>query len=402
LNLDDSIKRALQNNQELLSIKEEVIIAKQRVRESKSLYYPKVDMNFNASKYLAENDFVLNQDFGSTLMRKTSNAEPDEFYVARAWLRQFLYTGGRAKSTLRLAKINLERAKTSAEVIRQDVIFKTTKAFFNCLLVKKQAERYRNGLSNAERILNRSRLNSSGRIKAKKIRNSLANRVREKERYLAKVMLLYLDTLGLELFTKVGLDGELRSKALELDLAKLLAWAREHRPELRQTQFQKEIDKLAVNLSLAERYPTVTLGAGYEYNDPSFPLDTRNWNATLNFNLPIFDGFSSRARIKQRKHQANRGRIQYTELEDRVQLEVRQAFVDYDFWSKEVLSRKKELEEIENLVEVLGKSKNVLDRLEAIKSLVEADVYYDDAVYNHIVAKAKLEQAVGKAIEESK
>src|SRR5687768_10667866 len=93
LTLRESVDRALQNNQVLLASQEEIRIAEQRVREAQAHYYPQMGLNFNSSRYLAEQGYVLPQDFGLVLLRPSRSLEPDTFYSARAWLKQPLYNG---------------------------------------------------------------------------------------------------------------------------------------------------------------------------------------------------------------------------------------------------------------------------------------------------------------------
>ncbi len=147
-----------------------------------------------------------------------------------------------------------------------------------------------------------------------------------------KQKLKHLETLGLELNTMISIKGDILAPTEEYDLNKCLAWAKNYRPELSQTQFQETIDSLRVNLSLAERYPTVTLGANYERLGDRMPLDMTNWNATINVNVPIFDGWASWSRIRQRKFQVREGKIRRASIEDEVFADVREAYLDYAFW----------------------------------------------------------------------
>ena len=48
-----------------------------------------------------------------------------------------------------------------------------------------------------------------------------------------------------ELNTNVALKGQLQTQPVEIDLPKMLAWSTQYRSELRQTEFQQELDALA-------------------------------------------------------------------------------------------------------------------------------------------------------------
>jgi hypothetical protein len=80
-----------------------------------------------------------------------------------------------------------------------------------------------------------------------------------------------LSAVGLELYTQVELIPETwTTTPVQEPLAKLLARAQEARLEIRGTEYQREIDRLAVNLSESQRNPVVVFGATYELNNADF------------------------------------------------------------------------------------------------------------------------------------
>jgi len=399
LTLSQSIDRSLLNNQRLLSAKEDIRLEEQRVREAQALFFPKVGLTFNSSRYLAERDSVLPPHFGSTLLPVTALANADTFYSARAWLHQSLYSGGRVRNTVRLARANLERARVRHEEIRGQVILDSHKAFYDVLLKRKQIELFEEASRKTKALARKISSRHAGRraelgALQRRLRREMANKIRGEER----AHLVYLDVMGVELYTRIGLEGTLESKPVELDLAKLLAWAQESRLEIRLTGFQQEIDQLAVNLSLSERYPVVALGAGYELNDRKFPLETTQWNATLNVSLPLFDGFSSRARVRQRRKEANKNRIERTEIKDRINREVREAHGDLIFWQGEKSLRMRELVDTQEALKAFPSKREYLNRARALEWHLHSQLAYWESVHGHLVALAKLERAVGRPL----
>lgn len=399
LTLPQSVQRALQNNQRLLSAHEDIRIAEQRVRESQSQHYPQAGLYLNSSRYLAEQDYVLPPEFGTLLLRPSRNREPDTFYAARVWLKQPLYNGGRTRHTIRLAETDLERARVQQEEVRGEVVFEVVKAFYDVLLRRKQILIHEEAASALEALASPAGDPArQGEIRSlqTQVRRHLSEKRREEERS----RLAFLNALGLELYTRVGLEGKLETAPVSPDLAKLLAWAQESRLEIRRTDYQKEMDRLAVSLSLSERYPVVSLGAGYELNDQSFPLETTQWHASLNVSLPLFDGFSSRARIRQRRSQANQSRLRRAEIEDRVNWEVRESHGDLMYWQSEMARRQEDLERAQSAAAALKKSRDPVDAARGAVWLLEAQEAYWQSVHAHRVSLAKLEKAVGRPLGE--
>jgi outer membrane protein TolC len=395
LTLEQSVQRALQNNQRLLVAQDDIRIGEQRVREAQSQYFPQLGLNANASRYLAEQPYVLPPEWGGTLLR--TSLESDSFYSGRVYLRQALYNGGRTSNTIRLSQTNLERARIQYDEIRNQVILDAESVFYDVLLLDRTIGLYEAALRSVETAAGQVAAGDVRRAsEVRSIQNRLRRGLADKKLAANRARLEYLSVLGLELYTAVSLQGELVAKDADLDLAKLLARAQESRSDIRRTDFQREIDRLSVNLSLSERYPVVSLGAAYELNDPDTSLDTTQWNATLNVSLPIFDGFSSRARIRQRRIQVNQSRVRRTEIEDRVNLEVRESYADLAHWQRERVDREEELRRAAELAAQARAARDPLESARAEAWRLEAEEAYWEAVHAQIVAHAKLEKAVGR------
>ncbi len=400
LTLEQSLQRALQNNQKLLSAQNEVKISQQRVREAKAGLLPQASLHMSGTHYLAENDYLVASDFGSPVLPPSLNSDADTFYAARVWLRQPLYDGGRLINNVRLARTNLERARIETEEIHLEVVFEATKAFYDVLLCRKQIKLSQDALGDVEKLAAQL---APGDIRRQAEMDALRSRLRravgERQRESDKAYLNFINTLGLELYTLVDLDGELLPKDVQADLPRLLAWAQESRLEIRQTDFQKEIDRLTLNLFQAQRYPVVAFGAGYGINDRRFPLRTTEWNTTLSVSLPLFDGFSSRARIREKRMQVNQNRISRTVLEDNINLEVRDTFADLAYWQDEVKVRKGELARAEKMAAELARKKDSLDAALSQEWLLQARTSYWTAVHGQRVSVARLEKTVGRPLE---
>lgn len=395
LTLEQAVQTGLQNSQALLSARDDVRIAQQRIVEARSLYFPTLAFNMNASRYRANDYVALPGDFGSTVLTKSD--EPDNFYATRVSLRQTIYNGGRNRSNLQSAEAALAQARIQEETIRGEVTVNTVRAFFDVLLAQKRldlveaAQRDIGRWTKAARsrdVLERATLN----VLSAQLRREQATRRRD----LDRSSLAFLSAMGLELYTQVELRGSLETFPVQEPLPKLLARAQEARLEIRGTEYQREIDRLAVSLSEAQRNPVVVFGAAYELNNAVFPLDRAFWNATLNVNLPIFDGFSSRARIRQTRLIANQNRIARAAVADRVRREVRESYGDVAFWETEMENRRNDLVSVRDAVEgVFKRQGNVVEQAPLRAELLGVEQLYWESVHGHRVARAHLEKAVG-------
>lgn len=394
LTLEQSVQTGLQNSQPLLSAREDVRIAQERIVEARSLYYPNLALNMNASRYRATDYVALPGEFGSTVLSPSD--EPGNFYAGRVALRQMIYNGGRNQANLHLAEAALAQARIHEESIRGQVTVNAVSAFFDVLLAKTRLALTESARQDILAMATRLRAEDEW---GRGTLASLAARLRRDQAALRRdydnASLAFLSAVGLELYTQVELVGTLETVTVQESLAKLLARAQEARLEIRGTEFQREIDRLAVNLSESQRNPVVVFGATYELNNEVFPLDRAFWNATLNVNLPIFDGFASRARIRQTRLIASQNRISRAEVEDQINREVRESFGEVQFWQSEMHDRKTDLDRLQKLMATLGARRAPADRAPLRSELLASEEAYWESVHGHLVARARLEKAVG-------
>jgi hypothetical protein len=208
----------------------------------------------------------------------------------------------------------------------------------------------------------------------------------------------FLDTLGIELDTEFNIIGELTPVIKEYDLSKMTVWAFQYRPEPKQTQLQEEMDSLGVKLSMATRYPTISLGAHYEYAGEELKFADKNWNATLNLNLPLFDGWQSLSRFRQKDIQVQQNKLHRKELEDVIRLELRKSINEYNYWTKQVTKNYSELTKWESVYDSINKTDPVV-LLNWYKTCLNLKLVYLEAIYNTLSSYSMLERSVGKPLE---
>jgi outer membrane protein TolC len=398
LSLDDSVRLAQNNSPALLSVREDVNIALQRVRQAQSLFFPRLDLNANWSKFRVEDGtpLLLQPAVGPTLVP----ANPRQnFYSARANIYQSLYEGGRSQNLWRQASISYERAKSASEERQSEVTANAKHAFFDLLFVREKKRFLLTLMTKMERVKPSGSILEQ--IKWESAMSELRDQLTSVSRQEQGTHKAYLQTLNLELNTTVLLQGKLETHPIALDRQKLLAWSTQYRSELKQTEYQQELDALGVGLSLAERRPTIGLGASYERTGHDIDLPGENWAGTLNINLPvsISDFVYGWAKVRERRAQYRQATLRHVEVSDQIQLQVRQAYDQYELWQAELTPRLKTLERMEELQDSLRRQAHrSLDTLEAEKLVLDARVRYLEAVHGHLTALAALERAVGKPL----
>ena len=317
LDLKECTKLALNINQDVLIANEAVLYAEQRVSEAKSLYYPKLDLNFNISKFSNDVETLINSHYlPATILLPYGNR--DYFYSTKLALWQPIYNGGKTMATNKLARINYEKAKTNSEIQKNEVVANVKAQFYKNLALKEKIQIYEDYLS-------------------KKKDESLQNQLDVLEHQYELETWELLSLIGLELDTVIDIEGTIDVEKLDLDLQQCLLWAYQFRPEIKTTQYQESMDNIGVNLITMEKLPTVMLGASYDWLGDNEENWERDWYVSLNINLPLFEGGAVFSRLKQKKIQARQATIERAKIEDQIKLEVRKAFSEYNFWYKKLL-----------------------------------------------------------------
>ena len=353
LTLDDCTKLALNINQDILIAKEAVSYAEQRVNEAKSLYFPKLDLNFNVSRFSNDFETLINSHYlPATIL--LPYGDMDYFYSTKLALWQPIYNGGKTVATNKLAKINYEKAKTNAEVKKNEVVAEVKSQFYKNIALKEKIQIYKDYLS-------------------KKTNVSLQEQLEILEHQYELETLELLSLIGLELDTVIDIEGTLETEKLDLDLQQCILWAYQFRPEIKTTQYQESMDNIGVNLITMEKLPTVMLGASYDWLGDDLEKWERDWYISLNINLPLFEGGAVFSRLKQKKIQARQATIERSKIEDRIKLELRKAFSEYNFWYKKLVK----VEE--------SKAKSI-----------EQDILKADIKYNYVNSLTELLKVMGK------
>ncbi len=189
---------------------------------------------------------------------------------------------------------------------------------------------------------------------------------------------------------------------MEGDLKKALVWAAEPRPELQSQAYKAQMDATDVNLALCRPSPTVALGLDYELTGPRLPLKQNNWDATLGVRIPFsLDYWTQHT---QKVAEQRQGELARSELQDKVQLEVRLAHEDLRYWQAEWLRRETEHKRLFELVREGAQAApgDGLDILRAESRLLKAYRGRLEAVTEHILSRARLERAVGRTLPEQR
>jgi outer membrane protein TolC len=252
-----------------------------------------------------------------------------------------------------------------------------------------------------------------------------ANAVREAERVLAIEM-------GLPSVEQAGAAGSLAAIDLEsiaanddanrlileftgtgdveaADSDSLFALAQSQRSDLRQVELQKELEEARVKVQRAELFPT--LNAFLNYNVFAQENGSLNFfgvaggratssSVGLQVNVPIFSGLRRWTRVEQRQIAVRQVEEQLADLNQRAENDVRSTLDQLLEARARAFAQRTAVNQAQRGFDIvtreyLAGTKTRLEVTEAEVSLRESELNYAEAVYDYLVAKARLDYAIG-------
>jgi outer membrane protein TolC len=398
--LDDAL-HLIRNDPKLQSSEQDKIIAESRVTEAELRFLPELGLQASASKFNAIYPFALSGDYHNILLfpKGQENVNGQEsIYSGRGYFNLPLYEGQRTLNTYKLAVAAQKQAVANYDSVKMDLVLQVKEAFYRLLLAQERAAAADEHLQAVERASSDGGLGAWEAVEAEGGLATARSGASETAHDLDSSKLAFLKALNLELDTPFHLTGSLTTTAAKVEVERAVLWAMELRPELQSQTYKAQIDAIGVSLANGRRYPTVSVGGDYELTSQSFPLNKNNWDVTLGVKIPLtYDLWSQ---LKQKKAEQRQGQLTRSDLQDQVRLQVRQAAESLLYWQEEWPRREKQWRRIQTLYDAAaGKPGSALARIRAQQSMLDLRLAYLAAVTEHLLARARLERAVGREIE---
>ncbi len=399
LTLSEVIKLATNNNQELLVVSEQEIIANSKIKLAKSQSYPKIIFSGAYTNLKVSTPVTLSPALGGT----TLDVGISQYYTTNLSLRQFLYTGGYLSSISKEALLNLQEVESDYRAIKRKIVLEVTKNFYNVLLAEKIFEIYENALVESKAMLELTQRQSiSGELYDYNLVNaevqlSIINASLEQARQdLEETRILFNKSIGIELNTNVKLEGELvYNISKEFDLNKSIARALQFDPELNRKRIEEEMYDIRVSLSKGKLYPSVIMGGDISYSGEVFPPQGKSWTATVAVSFPIFDGWASWTRVKEAKSELRKTKLERVDVNDKIKLRVQQIYSTYDRTKKAInpLKQSQELckKSLKIAINAFNEGKiSFVELLSGQITSIQVQINYVSNVHNYLLSEAEL------------
>lgn len=312
--------------------------------------------------------------------------------------------------SLKLSALDVELAVEQARSSRVSLISQVKQAFYGVLLAKESlavmTQVYENAQANYEKTEQRFTVGKASELEKLRAQVNVMNaepNVSSAENAVLLATWQLKAVMGLDLQNDIDVVGDLKDYVNEL----LTPYVREDNIENNSSLLQFDIqDKmLQSTLRMQKKQYLPTLVANINYNYSAMGDDELRWfpssTAAVSLNIPVFDGFQKRFNIKQSKINRDMLATQRQDTERQIRIAIRNyndkialCVKNYLAANSTVEIARKSYEISEKMYEV-GKA-TLVELNDAQLALQQAQLTQAQAIYNYMVAKASMDELIGK------
>ena len=407
LTLDDALRIAMAHSYRIAEAQERVRAQQYGVTEARAGFLPSVD---------------LRGSFDQTDQNRVPMFSGEQFGSESNWsidlsASNTIYAGGRDAAATRRATLLERAAQFDLETVTKDVVLEVHSRFYAAVLATAQVEvqKQNTQLLDEDLAAERKRLASGSVSDFNVLRaevalaNSRTPLIRAKnEAAIAKEELRR--ALGLTAdFSSGAVEefnvlGELEQPPFEITLPEALAKAEQQRPELKRQQLRVEAESEGIAIAEAEKLPSLSVFAGVGSDKSPFSdslsEEDHGWKAGVETRWNLFNGHRTTAQIAAARSGESIARIAQSDERQRIALEVRREYLRLQEANELVTASTKVVKQAEESLR-LARARSAagaaiqLDVLDTQVALTEAKTNRIRALYDYIVAVARIRRAIG-------
>ena len=431
LNLDDSLQIAKQNNLLLKVAEQGLDSAKAQLKIARSALLPRISANGNYTYFKdvqksvisAEEGFGFPMQNGEMNEMSTPNVDNEAEIIELEFgahhnlqgnvsLTQPIFAWGRYYYGFQAAKFQYEAAENELIATENKLSLDVYQTFYRVLIAQQfvtvaeqSVELVKKQLKIAETSFEAGVTANFDVLRAKvQLANAEAQLIRAKNGVRTSKN-TFKTLLNLPLSEQVSVQGSFETPEVSMQLDELIKVALDKRPEVTQSSLNEQAGEKQLNVSKTRQLPDLSFFSNYQISQNERLTDmNRIWSLGLQINIPIFDGFASRAAIQQSQSVLSQLQLGTQQTKSTVEFEVRNAYlvlieakalIDVQ---RETVAQAEESVRIANLQFENGMITTV-ELTDTQLALMQAKINRLQAQHDYVVGMAQLENAIGQKIE---
>jgi len=400
--IKEATNLAFRNNLGIQIQEKEVVASRAAIMQARSAILPQV----NVEAGYTHNDKVLAENIFSGYRND---------HILGLSASQIIYDGGASVASIKQAQLSLKVAEQTLLAEKLNIEFETKRLYYGLLLAY-ETERITQDLFNQaqahyEDVLHKFEQGTSSKFDLLQSKVQVSKVVPELVKAKNAVDLIKADLkklLRIKMDYYLEVKDKLSYSAIEINEQEFLKVAYLSQPQMNIRALGIDINKWAIKLARASNLPQINANAGYNYRSNNLgnmiDSDHRNWSAGITLSVPLFDGFSSKAKVDAARARYEESRLQKEDVGDQIAVDIRQACLDLRQsqaiidYTKDNIGEAKEALKIAEVSYDNGEGTN-LDILDAQVSLSQVEQNLASGIYDYLMANAFLNKTMGKLSE---
>lgn len=412
LTLDDCIRLALENNEQVKNSKLDVQSSEFQVKEAKSALLPTMNLNTNYLYYMdVPSQYAPASAFGgpdgeySKLVLNLPQTTTVSLQSQQILFDQSVFTG------LKAARVVREASQVRLALTQEDVIYNVTATYYTVQILQDNLVRLQENIVNLEKTVKINESLKNNELVSANVHNRLLINLENLRNQFENQRLAYEKNLTLLTFLINTHSEKITVEPFNYDETVMLSGTAEinQRPDIQLQEKQIRIAEYDKKYVAAGYYPQLVGVSSFgfaSYNDRFNPAEQinsdwiKNSSISLALKIPVFDGFRKSYQIKQKQVDIQKHTNTLSMMKANAEKEVTDAIENYLTNSNQVTSNKKSLDLAEQLFatsqsEFENGLTSTTDFLNAQNDLSSARTNYSNALLNLKLAELSWKKASG-------
>lgn len=416
LTLQESIELGIQNSKDLKISQSKLNSADAKISEVNSMFFPQLKFMANYTR-LSDNvpPFEVATPF-SPLPIKISDPVLDN-YNLKFSLQQPLFTGFKLLSSKKAAEYNLNASEFEYSKEKNDAAFNIHATFWNYYkamqmkdLLSNSLRQIEKHLTNTQNFMDNGLATQNDYLKLQVQYSNTKLQLIEAENNLDVARAVFNKALGLKLDSQTEISTEeIQIQAVEYNIEDLINEAKENRDEIESLAFRLKAANENISAARSNWFPSLYLNGNYNYSNPNTrfqPLTAKfndTWDVGVTLSWDVWDWGLTSSKTTQAEESAIQTQTSLEKLNDNIEVEVFQSYLNLIKSKEKVDVSKLSLEQASENYRITTEKYNEqlatsADLIDAEVSELQASTSLTSSLIEYNLAKVRLEKSVGRRI----
>ena len=413
LSISDAITIAYANNKQIQIQEKEIRAARANILGAVSNFLPKLNVNgsytYNDAVMGIPSDFLQSSKKDLGVFTGYKNDHMLAFSATES-----AFNGGADIANVKKSQVNLKIQEETLRARKLDVGFEAKRLYYGLLLAYDTERIAQNLVDQADAhyqdVKNKFDQGATSRFDLLQSAVSVSLHIPElvkAQKSIELVMAELNKLLSIPVYNPVRLRGHLVYSPISIREGEFLKEAYVNRPEMILKSLGVDMQKWSIEMARAGRLPQVTADLDLYYRGDRvgdmFNSRHDNWFTGVTVSIPVFDGFSTKAKVDEAKARYAQAGIEKENVADQTTVDIRRACLDLKQAEAIIVSQRDSVTQAGEALRISetrydnGVGTN-LDVLDSMVSLSQVEKNLASGIYDYIMAKAYLYKSMGKSV----